>query len=172
LNKNKNGIVFWITGLPGSGKSNISKSIFKDIEKCYGPTIRLNGDEARKMLNLRGYSKNERFKIGLKYHLLCKKISKTGVNIMFDVVCLFEKIRKKNKKNLKNYIEIFIKSESKILIKRKEKYFYKVKTNNVWGIDLKPELPQNPDIIIINNFKKSIKQLSNLLLKKIKKKIK
>ena len=28
MNKNKNGIVFWITGLPGSGKSNISKSIF------------------------------------------------------------------------------------------------------------------------------------------------
>ena len=40
MKKHTHGIVFWITGLPGSGKSNISKNIFSDIEKRYGPTLR------------------------------------------------------------------------------------------------------------------------------------
>ena len=34
MKKNKNkGVVFWITGLPGSGKTTIAKKIKKQIEK-------------------------------------------------------------------------------------------------------------------------------------------
>ena len=172
INKNKQGIVFWITGLSGSGKSSISKNIFSAIEKSYGPTLRLSGNEVRNIFGLKGYTRRERLKIGFMYHELCKKISRSGINILFDVVCLFEKIRNKNKKYLKNYLEIFIKADIKLLVKRKQKYFYRVKTSNVWGNDLKPELPKKPDIIIHNNFKKSTKQLTSLLLSKIKKKLK
>ncbi len=165
--KNNQGIVFWITGLPGSGKTNISKNIFNSIEKKYGPTLRLNGNEVRRMLNVKGFTKRDRLQIGFKYHELCKKISKLGINVLFDVVCLLEKIRKKNRKYLKKYLEIFIKADSKILVKRKQKYFYRIKTNNVWGIDIKPEFPKKPEIVINNNFRKTILQLSNSLLKKI-----
>ena len=165
--KNNQGIVFWITGLPSSGKSSISQNIFRGIEKRYGPTLRLSGDDIRKMFGLKGYTKRERLRIGFKYHEFCKKISRLGINVLFDVVCLFEKIRKKNRKYLKNYLEIFIKTESKILIERKQKYFYKAKTKNVYAIDLKPEFPKKPEIVINNNFKKSIRYLSNSLLRKI-----
>ena len=156
-------------GIPGSGKSSISKNIFNIIEKRYGPTLRINGNEARNMLKLKGYTKHERLKIAFKYHELCKIISKLGVNVLFDVACLFEKVRKKNRKYLKNYLEIFIKTDSKTLIQRKQKYFYKTKTKNVYAIDLKPEFPKKPEILINNNFKKSIKYLSNSLLRKIHK---
>ena len=116
---------------------------------------------------MKGFTKQKRLQIGFKYHEFCKKISRSGINVLFDVVCLFEKIRKKNRKYLKNYLEIFIKADSKILVKRKQKYFYRIKTNNVWGIDIKPELPKKPEIVINNNFRKTIPQLSNSLLKKI-----
>ena len=36
MKKHTHGIVFWVTGLSGSGKSSISKNIFSDIEKRYG----------------------------------------------------------------------------------------------------------------------------------------
>ena len=170
--KKDQGIVFWITGLPGSGKSSISKNIFNNIEELYGPTLRLSGNKAREIFGLKGFTKQKRLQIGLKYHEFCKKISSSGINVLFDVVCLFEKIRKKNRKYLKNYLEIFIKSDIKTLVKKKQKYFYKIKTNNVWGVNLKPEFPSKPDIIIENNFKKSIQYLSDSLLKKIKKKLK
>ena len=41
--KNK-GIVFWITGLSGSGKTRIGKKIKKNIIENYGPTILFSGD--------------------------------------------------------------------------------------------------------------------------------
>ena len=172
IKKKNQGIVFWITGLSSSGKSSISKKIFSSIEKRYGPTLRLSGDDTRKMFGLKGYTKRERLQIGFKYHEFCKKISRLGINVLFDVVCMFEKIRKKNRKYLKNYLEIYIKADIKILIKRKQKYFYRVKTNNVWGIDLRPEFPKKADIVINNNFKKSTQMLSNSLLRKIEKKLK
>ena len=170
--KKKQGIVFWITGLPGSGKSGISKNIFNNVEKLYGPTLRMSGNKFREIFGLKGYTKQERLQIGFKYHEYCKKISKLGFNVLFDVVCLFEKIRKKNRKYLKNYLEIYIKADNKILFQRKQKYFYRIKTNNVWGIDIKPEFPKKADIVINNNFKRNTQQLSNYLLKKIKKKFK
>ena len=42
---------------------------------------------------------------------------------------------------------------------------------NIVGIDIKAELPKKPKILINNDFSKSIKFLSNELIKKIYKKI-
>ena len=53
LNKKK-GLVFWITGLPGSGKTTIAKKIKKSIELKYGKTILFSGDDLRKIFN-QGY---------------------------------------------------------------------------------------------------------------------
>ena len=52
------------------------------------------------------------------------------------------------------------------LRKRRDKSFYKKKTKNVYGQDIKPELPKRPHITIVNNFKKSLNQISNDLYKK------
>ena len=38
MNKKK-GIVFWIEGFSGSGKTSISKNIQKDLSKTFGKTI-------------------------------------------------------------------------------------------------------------------------------------
>lgn len=40
---NNKGILFWVTGLSGSGKSTISKKIKIEIAKMYGPTILFSG---------------------------------------------------------------------------------------------------------------------------------
>ena len=46
--KKKNiGIIFWITGLPGSGKSSIGNKLKPLIEKKYGKTVIIHGDEIR-----------------------------------------------------------------------------------------------------------------------------
>lgn len=43
---------------------------------------------------------------------------------------------------------------------------------NIVGIDIKPQLPKKPDIIIKNNFHKKPKILKNIMIRKIKQKIK
>ena len=164
INKRK-GIYFFITGFSGSGKSSIAKNQ-KRFRK-HGPTILLHGDELRKIFKLKGYSKNERIKIAYKYSKLCKKITDNKINVILATVSLFSEIRVWNKKNIKNYFEIYIKSDFKKILKRKQKFFYKKKSDNVVGIKIKPELPKNPSIIINNNFTNKINHLSDILLKKI-----
>ena len=61
----KKGILFWITGFPGSGKTAIANKIKPEITKFYGPTILINGDNLREIFNLKKYSENERIKNGL-----------------------------------------------------------------------------------------------------------
>ena len=50
-----------------------------------------------------------------------------------------------------------------------KKKIYKNFNKNIVGIDIIPEFPKSPNITIENNFNKSIKHLSDTLLKKIKK---
>ena len=88
--------------------------------------------------------------------------------MILATVSLYESVRKWNKKNFENYIEIYIECELKNIIKQKKKFFYKKKTNNVVGISFKPELPKNPSIILPNNFTISINELGGKLFKKIK----
>ena len=171
INK-KYGISFCITGLSGSGKSKIGKLIKKDIEQTYGKTLLIHGDEIRDIFNLKGYKKDYRVRLGKSYSDLCKLITKQGINVIFTTVGCLHDYQKYNRSNLKNYLEIFIKSNIKTLIQKKKKKFYRKKTNFVWGIDLKPEFPKNPDIVLNNNFKHSLKKLNIDLLKKINLKIK
>jgi len=118
---------------------------------------------------LNGYTLKERKKYALQYSKLSKKIVDEKINIILATVSMFSDIRRWNRKNIKNYVEIYIKSDLKKILKRKNKYFYKIKTNNVIGVNIKPELPTNPNIIIKNNFDKSIDSLGKDLVKKIMK---
>ena len=77
-------------------------------------------------------------------------------------------IHKWNNKNIENYIEIFIKSPISKVKKFSNKKIYKQKyIQNVVGLDIKPEYPKHPHIIINNDFAKPIEELSKDLLLKI-----
>jgi adenylylsulfate kinase len=167
-NKKKNSLVFWITGLSGSGKSTIGNLIKKYIDKNYGKTVIIHGDDIRNIYNLRKYKKKERLNLGISNSNLCKLISSQGINVIFTTVGLFYELHKYNRNNIKNYIEIYIKSDIKTLVKNKKKNFYKYKTKFIWGLDIKPEFPKNPDIVINNDFKTSLKFLSKKLTESLK----
>ena len=47
--------------------------------------------------------------------------------------------------------------------------FIVLKKGPIVGLNIKTEFPQNPDIIINNNFKKSIQLLANELIAKLRK---
>lgn len=98
---------------------------------------------------------------------MCNFISKQNINVIFTVVGLFHKVQNYNKKRIKNYIEIYIKTDIKRLKLKSKKKHYNKKIKNVWGVDIKPELPKKPKIIIKNNFNRSIKRLSKELITKL-----
>ena len=170
LKKNK-GILFWITGLSGSGKTTIANKIERNIIQKYGPTICLSGDDVREIFNYKKFSKKNRLYYALSYSRLCKKITDEKINIIFSTVSLFHEVRRWNKTNINNYLEIYIKSDINKIIKQKKKFFYKGNHKNIVGKNIIAEFPKSPHITIINNFKKPINSLAKALSKKIFKKI-
>ena len=144
INKDK-GILFWITGLSGSGKTTLGKAIHRDINKLYGPTLMISGDDLRKIFDLKGYDYEQRLQITKKYCKFVKYITNQKINIIFAVVGMFYEARKWNKK----------------------KIYKKINPGKIIGIDIKPEYPINPDITILNNFKNSEKKMKDFLIKKI-----
>ena len=172
IKKNKKkGVLFWMTGLPGAGKTSIANKIINSIRKKFGNTILLNGNDIRKIFELNDYSLVGRKRIGMQYSKLFQKITDQNINVLFAGGVLIEKVRKNNKKNIDNYLEIYIKCNQKKIISKNFKKLY-LKTKNLVGLKIKPEYPKNPDIIINNDFKKNIKKLSEDLIIKINQKIK
>jgi adenylylsulfate kinase-like enzyme len=165
MKKNK-GILFWITGLSGSGKTSLAKKIYPTIKKKYGPTILLDGDRLRKILKLNGYSYKERLSNTKIYNQIVKFITDQNINVIISLVGLMHIPRNWNRKNIKRYIEIFIKSEVKKIILKDKKKVYK-NNKDVVGLNIKPQFPKAPDIIINNTFEKNLDYLTLELLNKI-----
>ena len=124
-----------------------------------------------KIFKFKDYSRQGRINNGLIYSDLLKKITDQGINVIISVIGMFDVIRKRNRKNIENYLEIFVETNFQSVLKKTKKKHYKLK-KNVVGIDIKPEFPKKPDIKIKNDLNNSLINLSNLLLKKISKKVK
>ena len=65
INKNY-GILFFITGLSGSGKTSISTRVKKFIEYRYGKTLLLTGEKIREIYQFKGFSRQDRLKLGMQ----------------------------------------------------------------------------------------------------------
>ena len=166
--KNK-GILFWVTGLSGSGKTTISKLIKKDVIKNYGPTLLVSGDDLRKIFNFNKYSLIERQLLAKKFCKFAKFITNQNINLIFATVAMMNTPRSWNRKNIDNYVEIYIKTKiNKIIEAKKKKIYHKKNIGDMVGLGIKPQLPKKPDIIINNNFDKPIEHLSKILINKLK----
>ena len=167
---NKKGILFFITGLAGSGKTAIAKKIKKKIIRLYGPTLLINGDDVRKISSFHKYTYEDRLSLSKKFCKFAKFVTNQKINVIFASVGMMHKTRKWYKNSVDNYIEIYIKTDlNKIIKLKRKKLYHNKKSGDVVGITIKPEFPKQPDIIIDNDFKKSTNTLSNNLIKKISK---
>ena len=168
INKSK-GILFWVTGLSGSGKTVIAKKIKNDISKYYGPTLIVSGDDLRKIFKFNKYTAKERKILGKYFCNFAKFITNQKINLIFAVVGMRDASRNWNRNNIDNYLEIYIKTNIKTIINaNKKKIYHKKNSGDIVGVNIKPELPKKADIIINNNFKRSIEVLSKELVRKIR----
>ena len=70
-------------------------------------------------------------------------------------------------KKLKIILKFILKSKISKIKKKGKKNLYKNKNQQIVGIQIKPQFPKKPDIIINNNFNKSIDILSKELIFKL-----
>jgi adenylylsulfate kinase-like enzyme len=148
-------------------KDNFGKKIHKDITKKYRPTLMISGDNIRKIFKLKGYENKEKLEIAKKYSQFAKYIKDQKINIIIAVVAMYDEPRKWNTLNIDNYIEIYIRSNIKDIIKLNKKKFIKKNPGKLIGIDIKQQYPKNPTIILTNLFKTDFSKISKILMNKI-----
>ena len=160
-------MILWITGISGSGKTTIGKSFYKKFKKKNKNTIFLDGDEFRSLFgNDLKYSIKDRDKNAQRMTAFVKYLSNQKINLIISANITSNKYRVWCKKNLKNFIQIYIKARIQSLIKRDYKGLYKKALNkkikNVVGVDLPFKDPKKIDLILYND------ETKNKFLKKTK----
>ncbi len=163
--------LIWITGLAGSGKTTIGNGVFQNLKEKEINTVFLDGDQYREVFGASGYTKAERLVVAKNIVKLCKFLIDQNINVVCCTISLFKEIHEQNKKQFKNYYEIFVSCEIEELIQRDQKGLYskalKGEINNVVGVDIKYNKPLNPFLYIDNNKKDGLTEKINLICKKI-----
>ena len=90
------------------------------------------------------------------------------INLIYNLIGMYKKFRTRLK-NIDNYVEIYIKADIRKIISFKKKKIYFRNKKNVVGLDIKPDFPKRPHIVIDNDFNKTLDELVKELLSKIKK---
>jgi adenylylsulfate kinase len=166
---------YWVTGLSATGKTTLSSLLVTHLRDQGKTVIHLDGDELRQVLADEVYAREDRIALAMRYARLCKLLSEQGLYVVIAVIGLFKEVHKWNRENITNYIEIFIDTPLSELKKRDPKKIYRDfelgLINNVAGIDLKIDIPSNPDIHLKWSEKNTIDSMFNELVKSIENRV-
>ena len=168
-----NGTVYWITGLPGSGKSTFARTLTKCLHESGRKALLMDADDIRRALgNAFGFGREDRRKVGAIYGRLALIISKQGYDVALATVSMFEDLRRWNRCNLPIYKEIYIQTPADIIVHRHPHGLYaralQQRVRNVPGVDQYIEEPINPDFIIRNDASMSPERFGDLAHKILK----
>lgn len=165
------GKVYWLTGLSGAGKTSIGRKIQAVYSKNKMPVVFLDGDELRVVFGSDlGYTREERLKCAMRYARLCEMLSAQGLDVICCTISMFHQVREWNRNHIEKYMEVYIKVPMEILKQRNQKELYsgieKERTQDVVGLDLPPEFPEAPDLVIENTGDVLPEALAQIILKK------
>ena len=116
---------FWITGLSASGKTTLSTLLVEYLRKNKIEVVHFDGDDLREVFSDYGNSKTDRLKRAKKFSKLCKLIIDQGFSVVIGIIGLSHELQEWNRKNIDNYIEIFLDIPLTELEKRDPKGIYR-----------------------------------------------
>lgn len=147
------GFTLWFTGLPCSGKSVLADAVAEDLRKRGMKVERLDGDIVRKSLTRDlGFSEEDRNMNIERVTFVAKLLTRNGVAVLASFVSPYNKIREYSRKEIGDYILVYVKCSLEECESRDVKGMYaKARTGEIkdfTGINHPFEEPNNPDIIV------------------------
>jgi adenylylsulfate kinase len=111
----------WVTGLPGSGKTTVTK-VAADILKAKGARVKvLNVDDVRKVLTPRPtYSLEERAIVYAAMAYMAKLLVDEGVNVIIDATGNLRMYRDVARKLIPDFAEIYVNCPLDVAIEREQ----------------------------------------------------
>jgi len=148
---NNKGFVLWFTGLSGAGKSTLADKVYKEL-KINGTKIeRLDGDVVRKNLTKElGFSREDRDENIRRIGFVANLLAKNGVAVIASFISPYSQQRQDLRKNVTNYIEVFVNTPLKVCEERDPKGLYKKARSGeipfFTGVSDPYEEPGNPEL--------------------------
>ena len=168
-NKAKSAVI-WLTGLAGAGKTTFASELFKHLKQLHGNVILLDGDVFRRIFGESGYEKAQRLITAHKLHALTAFLEQNDLIVIVAAIAAFDEIYALNRKNFKNYFEIYIKCDFDELVRRDKKGLYsgalRGEVKNVMGVDIEYDKPK-AHFVLENSTLDNLQEKTTLLFSKV-----
>lgn len=119
------GMVIWITGLSGAGKSTVARLLRRALEERGHSTVLLDGDELRAVFpGGDRFDRESRLKLALSYGRLCRLLAAQGLSVICATISMRREVYRWNRENLPRYCEVFLDVDAEIRRARDPKGHY------------------------------------------------
>jgi len=165
--------VIWLTGIPGSGKTTLALELQKFYQQKNLPLEILDGDEIRKTLSKDlGFSPEDRKEHNRRVIFVAQILVKNGVTTIVPLISPYRETRANARKEIPNFVEIWVKASVDECKKRDPKGLYKKalagEIKNLTGLQAPYEEPENAELVL-DTEKHSVEESTDLITSTLKK---
>jgi adenylylsulfate kinase len=148
-------MVIWLIGLAGSGKTTIGRALYQRMKAANPATLFLDGDHVREIMGEDlGHTIGDRRRNGQRICNLCRFFDGQGMDVVACVLSLFHDQQEQNRRDLKDYFEVYVDVPMDVLEARDQKRLYSGaragRIKDVVGVDIPFAPPRRPDLVIEN----------------------
>lgn len=148
----KKGLVLWLTGLCGSGKTTIAKGLEKELRARSCLVEVLDGDAIRTNLSRGlGYSREDRITNMRRIGFVANLLARNEVIAIVAAISPYRETREEMRQASENFMEVFVNAPLEVCEARDIKGLYAMARAGellaFTGIDDPYEEPVNPDIV-------------------------
>lgn len=117
----------WITGITASGKTTLGKDLYQNLfQKGFINIEFLDGDELRKRIGgNHGHSLRDRYAVLKKIVKLAKELNQENKIVIVSTISHKVEMRKYARRELENFIEIYLSCHPDVCARRDYKGLYK-----------------------------------------------
>jgi len=147
----RQGFALWITGIPSSGKSTITKLLVRKLDELGIRTVALESDVMRTILTPdAAYTPEERDAFYRSLTLIGELLCGNGVNVIFDATANKRAYRDFARSLIPRFAEVHVRCPLDVCMKRDPKGIYgralSGRASTVPGAQAEYEPPLNPEM--------------------------